>query len=567
MKRGALHTLPDIKSGATVPLERTGRRAFLARLIALGVSATGIEIFGEHASAAEASQRAPLKDSYDYLVVGAGSAGCLLADRLSATGASVLLVEAGSSKIAQPKIDVVASWLQNLASDTDWGRVSSPQPNLADRPQSIPTGKVLGGSGSINAMIWLRGDPRDYQRWSRMVGQEWSPTALNNAYLKVVQPAGVCAAGANRISIGRYADQHPLTAAFMASSAATGLQPIQLNAGQPLDGVGITDVNATSDGRRSGPAEAMLIPALTRQNLKVLTDVTVTRLLLHGTTCRGIELNAGGKLAQITARRQTIMCLGAFASPQLLMLSGIGPADQLAAVGIQVRQDTPMVGRNLQDHLLLSVPFKSRTAIAPPISNGVSTMAYYGGSTLFPPELQVAGMQYPFGSTAIPTGSGYSVIPFLAKPRSRGQVNLVSADPRVLLSINPNYLAEQVDRDNMVAGLERSIEIGTGTALSDFYGSLATDMPLQTPSDKLAFIAQNASCGLHSVGTCSAGSDPRTSVVDGRFRVRGIDGLRIVDASVIPEVPAVNVHASVLTIAQLASDQLIADASSRALQL
>jgi choline dehydrogenase len=556
MKKSVPDNVPIVNSSATGFAERTGRRAFLARLAALGVSAAGMELYSDYVSAADSAQRAPLRDSYDYIIVGAGSAGCLLADRLSATGASVLLLEAGSSKIAQPKIADVTSWLRNLSSDTDWGHLSTPQRDLADQPQSIPAGKVLGGSGSINAMIWLRGDPRDYQRWWRTVGPDWTPKALDAAYLKVVQPAGVCAAEGNRITIGRYADKHPLTAAYVASSITTGLKAISLNAGMPLDGVGVTDVNATPDGARSGPAEAFLAPALARPNLKVLTDVLVTKLLLQGTTCRGIELRAGNGVVRIMATRRTLVCMGTCATPQLLMLSGIGPVEQLAPLGIQVRQDLPMVGSGLQDHVLLSVLFRSRSSIATQVSNGVSTMAYYGGSGAAPPDIQVAGMQYPFGSSAVPVGSGYTVIPFLAKPRSRGQVRLVSADPNVPLRIDPNYLAEQVDRDNMIAGLDRALEIGAGTAMREFYGSLATEMPLQTRADKQAFIAANAACGLHLVGTCSAGTDPRTSVIDGRFRVRGIEGLHVVDASALPEVPAVNVHASVLTIAQLAAGQL-----------
>jgi choline dehydrogenase len=556
MKENVPATVSILDSSATMPLERAGRRTFLARLAALGASAASLELFSDYVNAAESSQRAPLRDSYDYIIVGAGSAGCLLADRLSTTGASVLLVEAGSSRIAQPKVADVASWLQNLSSDTDWGLLSTPQPDLVDRPLSIPAGKILGGSGSINAMIWLRGDPRDYQRWWRTVGPDWTPKALDAAYLKVVQPAGACGADGNRITVGRYADRHPLTAAYMASSVATGLKPISLNAGKPLDGVGVAEANATPDGMRSGPAEAFLAPALVRPNLKVLTDVLVSKLILQGTTCVGIELRAGNSAARIMATRRTIVCMGACASPRLLMLSGIGPVDQLAPLGIQVRQDMPSVGSGLQDHVLLSVLFRSRSALAPQVSNGVSTMAYYGASAIAPPEIQVAGMQYPFGSSAVPAGSGYTVIPFLAKPRSRGRAQLVSADPRVPLHIDPNYLADQVDRDNMMAGLDRALEIGAGPVMREFYGSLATDMPLQTHADKQAFIAAKAACGLHLVGTCSAGADPRTSVVDGRFRVRGIEALHVVDASVIPEVPAVNVHAAVLTIAQLAAGQL-----------
>jgi choline dehydrogenase len=352
-----------------------------------------------------------------------------------------------------------------------------------------------------------------------------------------------------------------LTAAYLAAGANTGLKTIELNAGLPLNGVGVTEVNATEDGRRAGPAQSLLVPALVRPNLKVLSDTLITKLVLQGTTCRGVEAVVNQTTISINATRETLVCAGACESPRILMLSGLGPSDQLAPLNIQVRQDMAFVGKNLQDHLLLSVLFKSKATLPPQVSNGVSTMAYYSNSSpLTAPDIQVAGMQYPFLTPDLPATGGYTVIPFLAKPRSRGRVQLVSADPRQALNIDPHYLEESVDRDNMVFGLDRALETGTNRALRGFYDSLHVAAPLKTRNDKLAFIAANGAPGLHLVGTCSAGRDPASSVVDAHFRVWGIDKLRVVDASVIPEVPAVNIHASVLAIAQLAADQLIGEA-------
>jgi choline dehydrogenase len=565
MKENSVRAQHDTPSNTPRPVSKTGRRDFLAKLVALGASAAGIDMFADYALAVESSQSAPLRDSYDYIIIGAGSAGCLLANRLSATGASVLLIEAGSSSINVPKIARVAFWQENLSSDTEWGRVSVPQAGLDNRKQAALAGKVWGGSGSINAMIWLRGDPRDLQQWNRLVGPEWSPEALNRAYLKLTQPAtSVCrtvSGGTGRITVGRYADKHPLTAAYLAAGANTGLKTIELNAGLPLNGVGVTEVNATEDGRRAGPAQSLLVPALVRPNLKVLSDTLITKLVLQGTTCRGVEAVVNQTTISINATRETLVCAGACESPRILMLSGLGPSDQLAPLNIQVRQDMAFVGKNLQDHLLLSVLFKSKATLPPQVSNGVSTMAYYSNSSpLTAPDIQVAGMQYPFLTPDLPATGGYTVIPFLAKPRSRGRVQLVSADPRQALNIDPHYLEESVDRDNMVFGLDRALETGTNRALRGFYDSLHVAAPLKTRNDKLAFIAANGAPGLHLVGTCSAGRDPASSVVDAHFRVWGIDKLRVVDASVIPEVPAVNIHASVLAIAQLAADQLIGEA-------
>ncbi|MDC8784535.1 GMC family oxidoreductase [Roseateles koreensis] len=545
------------------------RRDFLARLIALGTGTVGTGAFGSYAEAAEASQSAALKDSYDYIIVGAGSAGCLLADRLSATGASVLLIEAGTSNINQPKIAEVAYWLQNLSSETDWARLSTPQPHLANRRQGAPGGKVWGGSGSINAMIWLRGDPRDYAQWCRLVGQEWNPDALNRAYLKVAQPAALDAAARHaqtgRINVGRYADSHPLTAAYLASSAATGLRTIELNAGRPLDGVGVAEVNATADGRRSGPAQAMLVPALVRPNLKVLSDTLITKLLIQGRHCRGVEAVVDNVALRINATHETIVSAGACESPKILMLSGLGPADHLAAHGIRVQQAMPAVGSNLQDHMLTSVVFKSKVNLPAQVSNGVSTMAYYStGYGQSAPDVQVAGMQYPFGAS-LPAGSGYAVIAFLSKPRSRGSVRLTSADPRQAPSIDPRYLEQGIDQDNMLLGLDRAIDIGSNQGMNGIYGGRYSTASLRSRAEKLAFIAQQGGAGLHFTGTCIAGRDASTSVVDANFKVWGIERLRVVDASVIPEVPTVNIQASVLTVAQLAAERLISEARAAGL--
>lgn len=545
---------------------RIDRREFLSRLLALGVGATAAGLLADHAHAAilnQTVQRAALRDEYDYIIIGAGSSGCVLANRISAAGASVLLVEAGGTNIDQPKITDVRRWTQNLFSDTDWGRTSIPQPGLGNKRQLASSGKIWGGSGSINAMIWLRGDVRDHLHWAEDVGRAWNPTALDRAYLRLATPLPSArplrsSSGTGPITVGRYATEHPLTSAYISAGRELGLGEIELNGSGSLDGIGIAEINATLEGSRSGPAEAYLVPALTRPNLTVLSNTLVTKLVLQGNKCHGIDAIVDGVPKKITAARETILCAGAFESPKLLMLSGIGSADQLAPVGIELRHELPSVGKNLQDHILLkSVLFKSQVPLPPPILNGASAFAYFSNrSRLWAPDVQVMCVQSPFLTNALPVGAGFSIAPFLAKPRSRGSVKLTSADPRQALSIDPRYLQETVDQDNMILGLDRAIDIGNSAALRQFSGGLYPPVALNTRSEKLAFIAQNGGAGFHYVGTCSAGRSPATSVVNAQFRVWGIGGLMIVDGSVIPEVPAVNTHVSILMLAELAAEQL-----------
>ncbi|MFC5472964.1 GMC family oxidoreductase [Paraherbaspirillum soli] len=545
---------------------KIGRRDFLARLLALGVSATSAGLLANHAEAANRNQRArraALRDEYDYIIVGAGSAGCVLASRISATGASVLLVEAGGADIEQPKISDVKRWPENIFSDTDWGRTSVPRPGLGNRPQPASGGKIWGGSGSINAMIWLRGDVRDFRHWEQHVGPEWNLAALQRAYLRLATPLPSARplrspSGTGPITFGRYAPAHPLTAAYIAAGSELGLGEIEVNAGGALDGIGIAEVNATPDGRRSGPAQAYLIPALTRPNLTVLSNTLVTSLVLEGDDCRGINAIIDGVSTRITAARETILCAGTFESPKLLMLSGIGSADQLGAVDIQVRHEMPGVGRNLQDHILLkNILFKSQVALPPPLMNAAAALAYFSNrSRLWAPDVEIMCLQSPFLTNALPLGSGFSIAPFLSKPRSRGCAKLVSADPRKPLSIDPRYLQETIDQDNLIMALDRSIDIGNSNALKGFSAGLYPSPAPKTRSEKLAFIAQNGGAGFHYVGTCSAGRSPANSVVNSRFRVWGVDGLMVVDGSVIPEVTAVNTQVPILTLAELAAEQL-----------
>lgn len=539
---------------------RISRRGFIARLLQLGVS---LGVAGAMATRAAPawSGRGGLHREYDYIIVGAGSAGCVLADRISAAGASVLLIEAGTDHLDQPKIVDGQRWVENLGSDTDWNYSIHPQTILNDRQLHAAAGKVLGGSGSINGMFWLRGDVRDARKWHQMVGHSWKPSRMYRAFRRVenYMPGGnPCRSNTGVINVGRYASSNPITAASIAGAQQLGLPPVDHNASAFIDGAGVADVNILPDGRRSGPAQTYLQRAIQRHNLTLLSDVLVTGLNLSGSSCRGVSVVVDGQVRHFAASREVVLCAGAFGSPRLLMLSGIGSEDVLSAAGVTVGHRLPYVGKNLHDHVILqNLFFYGGPAHSPSETYGrVATHSFFRTNSIHAaPNIQVTCMQGPFPPNAFM--EGFNIIPWAAKPESRGSLGLTSADPRAPLAIDPGYLREEVDRETMLVALDYAISLGLTEAMAPFVNGLKLPAsPYMTREEKLAFIAENASPGFHCVGTCSAGRDPNYSVVDQHFSVWGIDRLRVVDASVIPEVPGVNPHAAILALAELAAETM-----------
>ncbi|TPV93711.1 MAG: GMC family oxidoreductase [Myxococcales bacterium FL481] len=540
---------------------RLPRRDLLRVLGQLGVAAA---VAGPMARRAEAAveRRRFLDQSYDYIVVGAGSAGCVMANRLSATGASVLLVEAGTGDVEQPKISDSTRWMENFGSETDWAWPSVPQADLGDRPVGLAGGKVLGGSGSINGMFWLRGDLRDAWRWRRLVGHPWTAARLYRAFLRVENFLHDSSPGRGRegaVSVGRYALDHPLTAASIAGAKELGLPEADHNAVPFIDGAGPADVNIHPDGRRSGPAQAYLLPAVERPNLVTLPDAAVSRLLVSHGRCRGIEVVVNGELRHIEARRETVVSAGAIGSPKLLMLSGIGPEAVLQAAGVPIACARPMVGRQLHDHVLcFGADFLAGPEFGTEFTlGGVSSHAFFRtNKRREAPNIHLMCLQTPLPSALLPPGEALSILLALVKPKSRGWIELNPADPGGSPLIDPGYLREPGDRADILEGFDRAIELGLSSPMTPFVAGLVNPaIAGLSPDEKLGLISQQlAGAGLHFTASCSAGRDPRDSVVDGWFRVWGVDDLRVVDASVLPEVPGVNTHVSVLTIAELAAE-------------
>jgi choline dehydrogenase len=545
---------------------RLSRRTFINGLTGLGVSlaaAAALATRSEPAHANQVTRRKSLSGEYDYIIVGAGSAGSVLANRISASGASVLLIEDGGADIDQAKIAQSESWLFNIGSETDWSYLTVPQAQLENRSVTANAGRVLGGSGSINAMFWLRGDARDYLRWHQLVGGNWSPFNLLRMFLRVetfLPTQGWSRGRTGPIKVGRYSSAHALGQASIDGANELGIPAVDHNSAAFIDGAGLADVNILQDGRRSGPAQGYLLPALARPNLTVLSGARVLELEISRSVCRGVKVQFEGGVRTFSATKEVVSCGGTFGSPRLLLLSGIGPAAHLRSLGIRVKQHLPAVGTNLHDHLLLpGLLFRAGPALpaSPTLGRVASHTFLRTNPSTEAPNIQVMCMQVPFPPGPVPDGEGFTILPWVVKPKSRGTLRLASSDPLASMIIDPAYLTDGRDLDTMVNSFDRALELGFTSAMQPFVNGLVQpELASLNRAEKESFIRKNVASGLHFVGTCSAGHNEQCAVVDREFRVFGVDRLRVVDGSVIPDVTGVNTQASILTLAELAAETM-----------
>jgi choline dehydrogenase len=337
---------------------------------------------------------------------------------------------------------------------------------------------------------------------------------------------------------------------------------IPLNGRPRIDGTGVAEANV-DDGRRVGPAQAYLQPVLARPNLTLLTQTEVAGLLFAGNRCRGVSAVHEGRRRDFAAAREVVLCAGALLTPKLLLLSGLGPAEDLGRVGIRCRQDLPAVGRNLHDHVaVLGLYFPTSRELPPLVANGFITLTYLRTNPLAEsPNLQLWPFPMALFSPVYGPGEAYLVVPCLVKPTSRGQVRLASADPAEPPLIDPNYLATAADRTALREAVDRALELGNAAALDAWRRGVLRLRDL-APEGLSVFIRRNATSYLHYVGTAAFGRDPGSSVVDARnLRVWGTDCLRVADASAIPEVPCVNTHAPTLIVAEKAAEMIQARAA------
>jgi choline dehydrogenase len=523
---------------------------------------------------------------YDYIIVGAGSAGCVLASRLSENAdARVLLLEAGPPDVAA-EIHIPAASYLLFKSTYDWDYQTVPQDRAGGRSVYWPRGRVLGGSSSINAMIYIRGSRYDYDTWRDEYGCDgWGYADVLPYFLRAecnARGASAYHGGTGPLSVQDLKVKSALTGAFVAAARTSG-QPANDDFNAAVqDGVGYYQVTQKG-GRRWSAADAYLHPAAGRPNLDIVTDALVTTVIIEAGRATGVRYLRRGVEEEARAEAEIVLCGGAIGSPQLLMLSGVGPADHLHDHNIPVFVDSPGVGANLSDHPVVTAMWdapRTRSLLekAGPVSLTRWQMTHSGPMTtniaesggfsrtdpaLPAPDVQWHALPVPFlnGGLTAPASRALSVLIALVAVGSRGRIRLRSADPRHKPAIDPAYLSDLADLDPLVTAVGMAREFAAARPLSRMLGAeIAPGDGVRTDADLREWIRGNLGTIYHPVGTCAMGGDSRlaasklTSVVDPELRVRGVTGLRVADASVLPTVPRGNTNAPVIAIAERAAD-------------
>ncbi|MEM7105770.1 MAG: GMC family oxidoreductase N-terminal domain-containing protein [Bacteroidota bacterium] len=537
-----------------------------------------------------------MNNKFDYIIVGAGTAGCVLANRLSAdVENSVLLIEAGGSD-KKLLIKTPGAYPQNFKTNYDWGFWSEPQEHIDNRKIYLPRGKVFGGCSSINAMAYVRGNKADYDGWAAMGNKGWSyeevlPYFIKSEHNDVIDQLDEGYHGTNgelNVTHNEYY-RTPLAEAFVEAGKQMGYPENKDYNGKAQKGVGYFQVNI-KQGKRHSAAVAFLYPALKRSNFTARRNCLVTKVMLENDVAKGVEFLAGKKTEKAYANKAVILAAGAFNSPQILMLSGIGDPGKLSKHGIQTKQALPGVGQNLQDHLFFQVSASaSKNTGVNRFLHGlpeIGALLQYlftgkGPTSMGPLEAVIfsnidgkdapANFQYHFvpfhvgkdydydayDKSTFPKSDGFTILPSLLHPKSRGYVELRSGDPKAPPVIQPNFFSEEEDLLTLVKGTKKALELINAPAFDPYRKEILAPHDHSSDEAIIKHIKKAVETIYHPVGTCKMGDD-EMAVVDNQLRVHGIENLFVADASIMPKIVTGNTNAPVNMIAEKASDMILA---------